>query len=312
MRYNLEGANCLKDNYDYLLLDNIYNNNNNNNNNNNILEHFSSCHAIGNYSKRPGMDDWCNLNCNHTPPNCPTDMCSCGDSPGPTQGHTMRPTQGHTMRPTQGHTMRPTQGHTMRPTQGHTMRPTQGHTMRPTQGHTMRPTQGHTMRPTNKPTTPQPPPKPTTDIQSKFFKVLDSCNDSVMDKALTGKFQMKTPPIYKWKDFVSAIKIMVTKGIDGKTFYIGKDPIYGLVNIAGFLGQCMQETIQYNVCDENNWSGGKGANFARGSTNKDNTDGTSYPLSAACGQLGQSYENYTCKEECPQDKNMVQQAADKG
>ena len=26
--------------------------------------------------------------------------------------------------------------------------------------------------------------------------------------------------------------------------------VYGLVNVAAFLAQCMQETIQYNACDE--------------------------------------------------------------
>ncbi len=41
----------------------------------------------------------------------------------------------------------------------------------------------------------------------------------------------------------------------------------------------MQETIQYDACDENNWS-----NQATTAT----TGGDAYPATAACGQLGQS------------------------
>jgi hypothetical protein len=52
---------------------------------------------------------------------------------------------------------------------------------------------------------------------------------------------------------------------------------YGLVNIAAFLAQSMKETIKYDVCDENNW---------------DNTDGNA--ATNACGQLGQSYQDYSC------------------
>ena len=66
-----------------------------------------------------------------------------------------------------------------------------------------------------------------------------------------------------------------------------------MVNIAAFLAQSMKETIKYDACDENSWDlvGGK------------------YPLSNACGQLGQSYQDYHCSEEekhmeCPVDPNM--------
>ena len=49
----------------------------------------------------------------------------------------------------------------------------------------------------------------------------------------------------------------------------------------------------YDACDENSW---------------DLVNGK-YPLSNACGQLGQSYQDYTCSDaekimECPVDKNM--------
>jgi len=66
-----------------------------------------------------------------------------------------------------------------------------------------------------------------------------------------------------------------------------------LVNIAAFVAQSMQETIQYDACDENNWDmpGGK------------------YALSNACGQLGQVYTDYHCSDaerhmECQVDPEM--------
>ena len=65
------------------------------------------------------------------------------------------------------------------------------------------------------------------------------------------------------------------------------------MNIAAFLAQCMKETIQYDVCDENNW---------------DIVDKL-YPLANSCGQLGQSYQDYNCPQgeehmQCEVDPNM--------
>jgi len=111
----------------------------------------------------------------------------------------------------------------------------------------------------------------------------------------TGRWLPST--IYKYADFKTSLNVMATEGVAGKKFYIGEDVtnghIYGLVNIAAFLAQSMKETIKYDACDENSWDavGGK------------------YPLSNACGQLGQSYQDYHCSEaekhmECPVDPNM--------
>jgi hypothetical protein len=55
----------------------------------------------------------------------------------------------------------------------------------------------------------------------------------------------------------------------------------------------MKETIKYDACDENSW---------------DLVDGK-YPLSNACGQLHQSYQDYHCPDhekhmECPVDPDM--------
>merc|ERR1712151_154365 len=85
--------------------------------------------------------------------------------------------------------------------------------------------------------------------------------------------------------------------------------VYGLVNIAAFLAQCMQETIQYNACDENNWSD-------RSTVHE--VGGTEYTSAAACGQMAQSYQDYQCTPEedalaggkmaCDVDPNMEMRA----
>mgnify|MGYP006078693603 CR=1 FL=1 len=68
--------------------------------------------------------------------------------------------------------------------------------------------------------------------------------------------------VYTYDAFKSALKIVISTvdggkgGIDGETFYTGTDLNTSIINISAFLGQCMQETIQYGACDENNWSSG--------------------------------------------------------
>jgi hypothetical protein len=65
--------------------------------------------------------------------------------------------------------------------------------------------------------------------------------------------------IYKAADLLSALSIVGNEpGVAGKTFYLGEEGVdlgweYGLVNLAAFLAQCMNETILYDACDENNW-----------------------------------------------------------
>merc|ERR1719436_2042463 len=63
---------------------------------------------------------------------------------------------------------------------------------------------------------------------------------------------------------------------------------YGLVNVAAFLAQAMQESIRYNACDENNWSNGPVVA---------DHGGTVYSATSACGQLHQSYQDYQCSAE---------------
>merc|ERR1719493_506850 len=90
---------------------------------------------------------------------------------------------------------------------------------------------------------------------------------------------------------ITAVREMATRGVGSAKLWVGEggdNPVYGLVNIAAFLAQCMQETIQYNACDENNWSDTAVVAEAGGSV---------YSSTSACGQLHQSYQDYTCSAE---------------
>jgi predicted chitinase len=84
--------------------------------------------------------------------------------------------------------------------------------------------------------------------------------------------------------------MMATSGVGNAKLWLGNgtDARYGLVNVAAFLAQSMQETIQYNACDENSWS-----DLAVVAEH----GGAAYSATAACGQLHQSYQDYTCSAE---------------
>jgi len=110
----------------------------------------------------------------------------------------------------------------------------------------------------------------------------------------TGVFQYQTPTggwlpstLYTWEDMIAGVKIMATQGIGSQKLYIGEGANfkYGLVNLAAFLGQSMKETIMYNACDENNWSNPAVVQ---------DFGGVSYSAAMACGQGGQSYQDYKC------------------
>lgn len=96
--------------------------------------------------------------------------------------------------------------------------------------------------------------------------------------------------IYTWVDMVKAVQLMATTGVGKAKLWLGDEGkhIYGLVNVAAFLAQSMQETIQYNACDENSWSDMSVVQKAGGSA---------YSATAACGQLHQSYQDYKCSAE---------------
>jgi len=89
--------------------------------------------------------------------------------------------------------------------------------------------------------------------------------------------------VYKSNDLYDAVKKMTEIGVGNLKLVGGQskeDANMALVNLAAFLAQSMHETIKYDACDENNW---------------DTT--TQYTTANACGQLGQSYQDYKCSAE---------------
>jgi hypothetical protein len=117
------------------------------------------------------------------------------------------------------------------------------------------------------------------------------------DTGTYGVFEEST--VYRYRGFRDGLEVMHEEGVGDSFFYLGggtDDDIgykIGLVNIAAFIAQSMKETIKYDVCDENSWD----------------LVNMRYPLSNACGQLGQSYQDYHCPEnekhmECKVDPNM--------
>jgi predicted chitinase len=103
----------------------------------------------------------------------------------------------------------------------------------------------------------------------------------------TPALQKVPSTVYKFPDMRVAVRQMYEKGVGARKLWIGDgdgtdgdgaDHTYGLVNLAAFLAQSMKETIKYDACDENSWDLVAGR----------------YPASNACGQLGQSYQDYKC------------------
>eukprot|EP00516_Mucochytrium_quahogii_P003204 CAMPEP_0203747564 /NCGR_PEP_ID=MMETSP0098-20131031/2675_1 /ASSEMBLY_ACC=CAM_ASM_000208 /TAXON_ID=96639 /ORGANISM=" , Strain NY0313808BC1" /LENGTH=538 /DNA_ID=CAMNT_0050636017 /DNA_START=131 /DNA_END=1743 /DNA_ORIENTATION=- len=160
---------------------------------------------------------------------------------------------------------------------------------------------------TPSPTTPSPTTQPPggTGAYALFKSVLEA-NQARFNSELflyqTPSNQWVESDIYRYADMFVAAKIMHEEGVAGSKLFVGdarpNGHVYGLVNFAAFLAQSMKETIKYNVCHENNWDlvGGK------------------YPISNACGQLGQHYQDYSCGagEEhmmCELDLEMEQNAS---
>jgi hypothetical protein len=176
-------------------------------------------------------------------------------------------------------------------------------------------------------TTPSPTTS-TTDLSNEYFPTmppetrspsannqledaLEYAKDDINTKLLisaktnsTGGEEWSASEVYRYDDLLRAIRLMYLEGVGDYKFYIGDDDddttistTLGLVNIAAFLAQSMKETIKYDACDENNW---------------DVIDGK-YPISNACGQLNQTYQEYTCPADmehmaCEVDSNMEQVA----
>jgi len=103
----------------------------------------------------------------------------------------------------------------------------------------------------------QSPPNTILELLSNSTSLSDDFTKNILQTLSPGIVQ-----VYTYDAFKSALKIVIAKtaggegGIDGEIFYTGTDLNTSIINISAFLGQCMQETIQYGACDENNWSSG--------------------------------------------------------
>jgi len=157
---------------------------------------------------------------------------------------------------------------------------------------------------------PQPPLPPSTGLLGDVIDALGKSNADGVFMYDTGT-QWLPSDIYTWSDMTRAVQVMASSGIGDAKLWVGEGTNYhyGMVNIAAFLAQCMQETIRYNACDENNWS--DGAVVAE-------HGGEVYSAASACGQVHQSYQDYTCSAEedaiaggkmaCDVDPNMMKRA----
>lgn len=113
----------------------------------------------------------------------------------------------------------------------------------------------------------------------ELLKVLESHQDGIDSKLFLHNDPSRgwvKSSVYHFSDFHAGLIAMATRGVANKRLYIGEENVenghvYGLVNVAAFIAQSMKETIEYDSCDENNWD----------------FFGNSYPISNACGQLGQ-------------------------
>ncbi len=80
----------------------------------------------------------------------------------------------------------------------------------------------------------------------RVFEILNSKSSLIDDKLFL--YQGSTPSkVYRYKGFIDGLRVMVDVGVAGKKFYVGSDSengyLYGLVNIAAFLGQ-----VSYRIC----------------------------------------------------------------
>eukprot|EP00928_Gymnodinium_smaydae_P046610 TRINITY_DN3105_c0_g1_i2.p1 TRINITY_DN3105_c0_g1~~TRINITY_DN3105_c0_g1_i2.p1 ORF type:complete len:1125 (-),score=180.89 TRINITY_DN3105_c0_g1_i2:807-4181(-) len=167
-----------------------------------------------------------------------------------------------------------------------------------------------TPSPTTAPTLAPAPPTADGGVIAKALLALSNADSAGVFMYDTGTGWQESD-IYTWPDMIDAVRVMATTGVGKAKLWLGEggNHIYGLVNVAAFLAQSMQETIQYNACDENNWSDKAVVAEAGGST---------YSSTAACGQLHQSYQDYKCSREeddmaggqmaCDVDPNMEMRA----
>ncbi|KAL7509036.1 hypothetical protein ACHAXN_008233 [Cyclotella atomus] len=112
---------------------------------------------------------------------------------------------------------------------------------------------------------------------------------------------------YTFEKLLQSLAYAIDSGYAGeKKFYtngtMGTSLKYGMVNLAAFLAQAMTESIQYDACEEFHLD----------------SDGAKYAISNSCGQFGNNYQDYQCKDswdgvlECPIHESMNIKAVDGG
>ncbi|KAL7544978.1 hypothetical protein ACHAWF_008347, partial [Thalassiosira exigua] len=169
-------------------------------------------------------------------------------------------------------------------------------TSRPAVPRTALPTRPPTPRPTRtpRPTTPKPTSRPTSpyqELRSHLTEREDSINSVVLQS------NGRPSAAYTFADFMVGLEVAVYQLPRNKAFFVGEGAPgrlprlsgaeYGLVNIAAFLANAMEEGIRIDSCDE--WN----TDFMFDGLRE------KYPLSNSCGQHGRSYQDEECQPNEP-------------
>jgi len=181
--------------------------------------------------------------------------------------------------------------------------PTKQPTPSPTPPPSSRPTRTPKPTRTRQPTTPRPTPMPLSTYQ-RFRTYLVEREDMI--KSIVLQSNGKPSTAYTFPDFINSLDIAIFQFPADKAFFVGEGTNerhpklsgveYGLVNIALFMSNAMQEGIRIDSCDE--WN----TDFMFDDLRE------KYPLSNACGQYGRSYEDEGCHAmepfQCALDRDM--------
>lgn len=106
------------------------------------------------------------------------------------------------------------------------------------------PTSKPSRKPTARPSEITKPSSSSSSVAAEIEKVLEGSKDGIDNNILlyqTPNYEWVPSTVYRYNDFLSALRVMYMDGIANKHFYMGDDSPngykYGLVNIAAFLAQ---------------------------------------------------------------------------
>lgn len=156
---------------------------------------------------------------------------------------------------------------------------------------------------TPRPTTPKSTPMPSSTYQH-FRKYLVGREDVL--KSVVFQSNGSPSTAYTFPDFLSSLDVAVYQLPSDQSFFVGEGMSgrlqklsgmeYGLVNLAAFLSNAMEEGIRIDSCDELN------TDFMYDGLRE------KFPLTNACGQYGRQYEDEDCAEmepfHCALNKTM--------